>query len=406
MDVRPEQRRPARRRHYHDAPVTGAGSRHQRRHRHRRRPRHVLRDPSRQLWGWGRNDEGQLGDGTTTRRLAPVRVGTSINFANVKRPAVATTGRRADDGSVWAWGSNNYGQVGDGTITDRLTPVRSTSTARPAALPRRRGRRAPLLRAAHRRHCRVLGPQLPPRAGRRHQHPADPRGQRARCAAAPNAVSLGSGRDMGNVTLADGRVKAWGHNLYGQLGDGTTTDRLSAVFVPGITNAVKAGGGGSAYGVVLVADSTTPRPTRTRSRTSPAPLHRPRLSAQRQHLHRRRHDQQLRLELRRRHTGYRGRRRGTPTARGTYTVTLTVTDNQGATDTRPRPGAPDRSTPAAQRGPRRGHHRHHLHGPHLPAERAGSTDDHDHQLRVGLRRHQDRHRCDPGTSTAPPAPTW
>ena len=65
---------------------------------------------------------------------------------------------------------------------------------------------------------------------------------------------------MGNVTLADGRVKSWGHNLYGQLGDGTTTDRTSAVFVPGITNAVKAAGGGSAYGVVLVADDTTPPP--------------------------------------------------------------------------------------------------------------------------------------------------
>ena len=43
------------------------------------------------------------------------------------------------------------------------------------------------------------------------------------------AVSIGSGRDMGNVTLADGRVMAWGHNLYGQLGDGTTTNRPRAV---------------------------------------------------------------------------------------------------------------------------------------------------------------------------------
>ncbi len=72
------------------------------------------------------------------------------------------------------------------------------------------------------------------------------------------AVSIGSGRDMGNVTLADGRVMAWGHNLYGQLGDGTTTNRSRAVVVPGITNAVKAGGGGSAYGVVLVSDGTPP----------------------------------------------------------------------------------------------------------------------------------------------------
>ena len=43
---------------------------------------------------------------------------------------------------------------------------------------------------------------------------------------------IGSGRDMGIVTLADGRVKSWGHNLYGQLGDGTTTNRTSAVSCP------------------------------------------------------------------------------------------------------------------------------------------------------------------------------
>ena len=65
---------------------------------------------------------------------------------------------------------------------------------------------------------------------------------------------------MGNVTLADGRVMAWGHNLYGQLGDGTTTNRTRAIVVPGISNAVKASGGGSAYGVILVGDSTTPPP--------------------------------------------------------------------------------------------------------------------------------------------------
>ena len=70
------------------------------------------------------------------------------------------------------------------------------------------------------------------------------------------AATIGSGRDMGIVTLTDGRVKSWGHNLYGQLGDGTTIDRTSAVFVPGVTNAVKSAGGGATYGVVLVGDST------------------------------------------------------------------------------------------------------------------------------------------------------
>ncbi len=116
-----------------------------------------------QLWAWGRNELGQLGDGTTTRRLTPVRVGASINFADVK---TLTGGRDhgvavKTDGSVWAWGWNAYGQVGDGTLANRLTPVRDRhqrQRRRPRHRARRGRRRAPLLRAAKRRHRRILGP--------------------------------------------------------------------------------------------------------------------------------------------------------------------------------------------------------------------------------------------------------
>ena len=75
-----------------------------------------------QLWGWGRNDEGQLGDGTLVRRLAPVRVGTLTDVKAVtggRDHGIAVLG----NGSAWAWGSNDYGQVGDGTITDRTVPA-------------------------------------------------------------------------------------------------------------------------------------------------------------------------------------------------------------------------------------------------------------------------------------------
>ena len=76
--------------------------------------------------------------------------------------------------------------------------------------------------------------------------------------ASSNAVSIGSGRDHGLAVLADGTVRAWGYNASGQLGDGSVTNRTSAVTVSGVSDAVKAGGGGQAFSVILVGDDGTP----------------------------------------------------------------------------------------------------------------------------------------------------
>lgn len=74
------------------------------------------------LWMWGQNDEGQLGDGTTSPKYSPVRVmddvvEVSLGYWN----SAAIT----SDGSLWTWGQNYLtGAIGDGTETDRLSPVR------------------------------------------------------------------------------------------------------------------------------------------------------------------------------------------------------------------------------------------------------------------------------------------
>ena len=81
------------------------------------------------VWAWGDNARGQLGDGTTEDRLAPVAV--SPLFGMV---AVAAGGKHtlalSQDGGVWAWGSNLSGEVGDGTYERRLAPVRVLTGAR------------------------------------------------------------------------------------------------------------------------------------------------------------------------------------------------------------------------------------------------------------------------------------
>ena len=72
------------------------------------------------LWAWGGNKYGKLGDGTTTWRKTPIQVLTGV--AAVAAGYSHTLAIKTD-GSLWAWGSNYYGGLGDGTTTDRWTPV-------------------------------------------------------------------------------------------------------------------------------------------------------------------------------------------------------------------------------------------------------------------------------------------
>jgi alpha-tubulin suppressor-like RCC1 family protein len=79
-------------------------------------------------WAWGWNVVGQLGDGTTTNRFAPVAVAFPPGPAGVQAVAGGAyhSLALASDGTVWAWGWNGTGQLGDGTLTDRWAPVRTT----------------------------------------------------------------------------------------------------------------------------------------------------------------------------------------------------------------------------------------------------------------------------------------
>jgi alpha-tubulin suppressor-like RCC1 family protein len=76
------------------------------------------------LWCWGYNAYGSLGDGTEINRSAPVRVGADADWESVSAGGLHTCGLRTD-GSLWCWGSNLFGQAGDGSsVEEHLTPVR------------------------------------------------------------------------------------------------------------------------------------------------------------------------------------------------------------------------------------------------------------------------------------------
>lgn len=76
------------------------------------------------LWSWGRNVEGQLGDGTIIRRSSPVQIGALTNWSKVMCGVQHTIAIKTD-GTLWSWGANNYGQLGQNIsyLTYRSSPV-------------------------------------------------------------------------------------------------------------------------------------------------------------------------------------------------------------------------------------------------------------------------------------------
>jgi hypothetical protein len=180
---------------------------------------------------WGDNRTGELGDGTTTDRLTPVDVSgltsgaTAVDGGDNQTCAV-TTG-----GGVKCWGNNTCGQLGDGTTTTRLTPVDVSGLTSGVTA----------VRAAFNHTCAVTSGggvkcwgcnfvgQLGDGTGTDRLTPVDVSG----LTSGVTAVGVGNGSHTCAVT-SSGRVQCWGWNVNGQLGDGTTTDSLTPVDVSGL----------------------------------------------------------------------------------------------------------------------------------------------------------------------------
>ena len=191
-------------------------------------------------WGW--NDRGQLGDGTTFTRLTPVDVSGLASGIQAIGVGWTHTCAVTMGGAVKCWGWNKYGGLGDGTTTNRLTPVDVSGLNSVIKVVAAGGGHTCALTTAGGVKCwggNDAG-QLGDGTTTNHWTPVDVSG----LTGGVQAVAAG-GYDTCALTTAGG-AKCWGFNALGQLGDGTTTDRWTPVDVSGLTSgvqAIAAGGG-------------------------------------------------------------------------------------------------------------------------------------------------------------------
>jgi len=180
------------------------------------------------LWAWGRNNFGQLGNGTTTDTSTPVRI--LDNVVAVSAGHGYTMALRAD-GSLYTWGRNNFGQLGDGTATNRHNPARvlDNVTAISAGV-------------SHAVAIRTDG-SLWAWGDNRHGQLGDGTTTEVRLPIRimENVTAIAAGSSCTMAIRTDGSLWAWGFNNFGQLGDGTTTDRHNPVRIMDNVTAVSAG---------------------------------------------------------------------------------------------------------------------------------------------------------------------
>lgn len=210
------------------------------------------------VWTWGYNGYGGLGDGTTTNRYRPVQVKNADNTPLSGVIAIAAGHGNSlalkSDGTVWAWGENGSGQLGDGTNTDKDRPVKVAGLSGVSAI------------AAGAYHTLALKNDGTVwawgRNGSGHLGDGTTTGSNTPVQAIntddssfSGVIAIDAGANYSLALKSDGTVWAWGDNNWGQLGDGTKISKYRPMQVAGLSN-VSAIAAGMNQALVLKSDGT------------------------------------------------------------------------------------------------------------------------------------------------------
>ena len=209
---------------------------------------------------WGYNNYGQLGDGTNVQKTSPVKLASPTNVTQVSAGKYQTCALRSD-GTVYCWGQNSAGELGDGTLTDRSSPVQVQASAgvnlTNVAQISSGGRFTCARMNDGTVRCWGYGPFGQMGDGSTNTTNPYP----LQVSGITTAIQVASGHNHVCALLADGTVRCWGYNAYGELGDSTTTNNALPVQVlaasgAGYLSGVTAIGSGRFHSCALISDGS------------------------------------------------------------------------------------------------------------------------------------------------------